>query len=67
MNFLSRTVSPENLLPSGVIHDCLTKDCFHNIFNLNQLDYTSWYQATLKVKLGGFGLTSTESIFHAAY
>ncbi|XP_062513462.1 uncharacterized protein LOC134189238 [Corticium candelabrum] len=61
LNFLSRTVSPENLLPSAVIHDCLTKDCFHNILNLNQLDYVSWYQATLKVKLGGFGLTSTES------
>ncbi len=26
-----------------------------------------WYQATLKVKLGGFGLTSTEGISHAAY
>ena len=67
LNSLSRTVSPENLLPSAVIHDRLTKDCFQNILNLNPLDYKQWYQATLKVKLGGFGLTSTESICHAAY
>ena len=67
MNYLARQVFPANLEEAARIHDSMTKSTFVSIIGSNFVKDDSWRQATLKIKLGGFGLTPVSQISHASF
>ena len=66
-NYLARQVFPANLEEAARIHDSMTKSTFVSIIGSNFVNDDSWRQATLKIKLGGFGLTPVSQISHASF
>ena len=67
MNHLARTISPRDVSEAAGIHDLLTRKTFTDIIGLDRLDDTKWKQASLKIKFGGFGLTSIRGTAPAAF
>ena len=67
MNYLARQVFPANLEEAARIHDSMTKSTFVSIIGSNFVNDDSWRQATLKIKLGGFGLTPVSQVSHASF
>ena len=49
------------------IHNQLSRDTFASILGLSTLDELAWKQATLKIKLGSFGITTLMQISTAAF
>ena len=64
---LARSVPPPVLHLASRIHDQLSRDTFAAILGLSALDELTWKQASLKIKLGGFGITNLTQISAAAF
>ena len=67
LNHLARCVPPPVLHQAFHIHDQLSRDTFAAILGLSALDELTWKQASLKIKLGGFGITNLTQISAAAF
>ena len=57
LNHLARGVCQDSLQPAATIHDRLTKKCFTTLIGTRDLTTSQWEQATLPIRLGGFGMT----------
>ena len=66
LNHLARCVPPPVLHQACHIHDQLSRDIFAAILGLSALDELTWKQASLKMKLEGFGITNLTQISAAA-
>jgi len=60
--FTIRTCPPEFIRKELARFDSMVKDCFHSIIGTSTTS-TAWIQATLPLRLGGFGLRS--SLLHS--
>ena len=65
-NHLARCVPPPVLHQASHTHDQLSRDTFAAILGLSALDELTWKQASLQIKLGGFGITNLTQISAAA-
>ena len=66
LNHLARCVPPPVLHQASHIDDQLSRDTFAVILGLSALDELTWKQASLKIKLGGSGITNLTQISTAA-
>ena len=60
-------MSPPVLHQAFHIHDQLSRDTFAAILGLSALDELTWKQASLNIKLGGFGITNLTPISAAVF
>ena len=67
LNHLARCVLRSVLHQACHIHDQLSRDTFAAMLGLSALDELTWKQASLKIKLGGFGITNLTQISAAAF
>ena len=67
MNFLARSVTPDNMKDASRIHDEITRNTFSEILGLDAIDNKKWDQATLNVKHGGFGLRQLQEVLCPAF
>ena len=58
MNYWSRVVSPDALLPTVTAFDKMVLDTATSILKLPPLSYEAQLQLTLPIRHGGFGLRS---------
>ena len=63
---LTRCVAPPVLHQASYIHDQLSRGTFAAILGLSALDELTWKQASLKIKLRGFGIINLTQISAAA-
>ena len=66
-NHLARGVCPDSLQPAATIHDRLTKKCFTTLIGTRDLTARQWEQATLPIRLGGFGMTLLQTVSRFAF
>ena len=57
MNYLARYVSPCSFEYAVKLHDAMTRSSFIYILGLHSIDDFTLTQASLNIKLGGFGLS----------
>ena len=57
MNYLARCVFPYFFEYVAKLHDVMTWSTFVQILGLDSIDDFTWNQASLNIKLGGFGLS----------
>ena len=67
LNYLARVVPPKLLTSAAEIHDLQKRKVFSELLSYHQLSELAWQQATLPVRLGGFGLISVKSIAACAF
>ena len=67
MNFLARSVTPDNMKDASRIRDEITRNTFLEILGLDAIDNKKWNQATLNVKHGDFGLRPLQEILCPAF
>ena len=67
LNYLARSVPQATFQSAAQIHDDMTRNTFLNILGVSSLSEDTWNQASLPIKMGGFGLTSTMRIAPAAF
>ena len=67
MNFLARSVTPDNMKDASTIHDEITWNTFSVILGLDAIDNKKWDQATLNVKHEGFGLRPLQEVLCPAF
>ena len=60
-------MSPSVLQEASHFHDQLSRNTFAAILGLNSLDESAWQQVSLKIKLGGFGITALNQTSAAAF
>ena len=63
LNYLARCVSPTVLQEASHFHDQILL----LLLGLNSLDEFAWQQVSLKIKLGGFGITALNQTSAAAF
>ncbi|XP_062504332.1 uncharacterized protein LOC134181136 [Corticium candelabrum] len=67
MTHLARSVAPKYLIEAASLHDHLTRESFSKILNCGPIPNDRWFQATLPIKNGGFGMTSITEICQIAF
>ncbi len=67
LNHLARTVSPALLLPAARIHDSLTRKTFTLLMGYENIGDKPWAQASLPIRVGGFGMTPLVSLSQCAF
>ena len=67
MNHLARAVSPDSLQPGAKTHDLLSRQTFCHLLGYEDISDHAWLQASLPIRLGGFGLTAVVSISPLAF
>ena len=56
LNHLARTVYPDLLVHASTIHDSRTKETFSHLLGYDMVDDRIWHQASLPIRMGGFGM-----------
>ena len=64
---LVRTVLPQLLQQACEVCDFLTRSSFQDIIGSVTISNLKWYQATLSMSCGGFGLSASPKILHLAF
>ena len=64
---LVRTVLPLLIQQACEVRDFLTRSSFQNIIGIVTISNLKWYQATLAMSCGGFGLSPPSKILHLAF
>ena len=67
LNHLGRTILSELLSRAASLHDDMTKSTFMSSLILNHLSLAQWQQATLPIRLGGFGVPLPSSVVDASF
>ena len=67
MNQIARCVSPYSFEYAAKLHDAMTRSTFVQILGLDSIDDFTWNQASLNIKLGGFGLSEVNKSKCSAY
>ncbi|XP_062516563.1 uncharacterized protein LOC134191930 [Corticium candelabrum] len=67
LNHLATTVCPSLLSETTEIHDLQTRSVFFNLLSYDHLSDSVWWQASLPIRLGGFGLSSVKSVSPCAF
>ena len=67
LDYLARTVFPGQLNQAAKIHDTQLHNTFSNLLGYDQLDDSMWQQASLPIRLGGFGMTLLTSVFQHTF
>ena len=67
LNHLARETCPETLAQAATIHDKQTKSTFSCLLGNVDISGNMWKQATLPVRLGGFGMTSLNEVAPFAF
>ena len=67
LNHLARTVQPDLLVPASTIHDSKTKETFSELLGYDMIADKFWLQASLPIRLGGFGMIPLLSVRQPAF
>ena len=67
LNHLARTVCRSLLSEAAEIHDLQTRSVFSSLLSCDHLSDSVWWQASLLIRLGGFGLSSVKSVSPCAF
>ena len=67
LNHLGRTISSTALHSAASLHDDLSKSTFMSSLLLSHLSDDQWLQASLPIRLGGFGVPLLSPILDAAF
>ena len=67
INHLARSVLPDHIRPAADLHDFQSRSTFTSLMGCGSVDDSVWLQATLPIKLGGFGLSSVSTISQSAF
>ena len=63
----SETVPPDEFQAAAEIHDLQTHLTFIKLLNLDNITTSSWAQAMLSIRHGGFSLTSSQNLSPIAF
>ena len=66
-NHLARTVHPDLLVHASTIHDSRTKETFSHLLGYDMVDDRIWHQASLPIRMGGFGMIPMLSMRQPAF
>ena len=67
LNRLARTVHPDLLVHAYTIHDSGTKETFSHLLGCDMVDDRIWRQASLPIRMGGFGMIPMLSMRQPAF
>ena len=67
MTHLARSVAPLHLSDAATVHDLQTRQSFTELLNCGEIANERWFQASLPIKYGGFGMTSVKEISQFAF
>ena len=67
LDYLAQTGFPGQLTQAAKIHDTQMHNTFSNLLGYVRLDDSMWQQASLPIRLGGFGMTLLTSVSQHAF
>ena len=69
INHLARSLAvlPDRSRPAADLHDFQSRSTFTSLMGCDSVGDSVWLQATLPIKLGGFGLSSVSTISQSAF
>ena len=67
MNHLARLVCPDRLQAAAEVHDKISRETFTHVLGYSHLTDSSWMQATLPVRFGGFSMSPCLSTSRFAF
>ena len=67
LNHLTRIVHPDLLVHTSPIHDSRTKETFYYLLGYDMVDDSIWRQASLPIRMSGFGMIPLLSVRQPAF